>query len=61
MVDEQTHDKIIAQTVWICRVVQIWHESPGSPIKAEEPMSISANPEIARVIVAKRYDVGTGC
>ena len=47
MVDEQTRDKAVAQTVWICRIVLVRLELSGPPVETEEPVAISANPEIA--------------
>src|ERR1700691_4355268 len=47
VVDEQTRDNVVAQSVWVRRIMAIRLELPCSPIEAKEPVSKTANPEIA--------------
>ena len=47
MVDEQTRDNVVAQTVRISRIVLVRFELSRPPVQTEEPLIVRANPEIA--------------
>jgi hypothetical protein len=45
--------------MWICGIALESFEKPRSGVEAKESMAIGAHPEIARAILANRYDVGS--
>src|SRR5437868_1418359 len=47
MVNEQTRDNVVAQTVRIGWVVPISPELPRPRVEAEEPLIIGADPDVA--------------
>src|SRR5271168_850744 len=60
MVDEQTHDNIVAQTERIGQIVPVLLELSRPPVETEEPVAVRSNPEVAGAILAYLYHIGTG-
>ncbi len=60
-IDEKTCHDVVAQTVWISRIVKVRLEFSRPPVKTEQPVGISSNPEIAGSVFMNRDHIGTGC
>ena len=61
MIDKKTCHDVVAQTVWISRIVTVSLEFSRPPVKTEQPMVISASPDIAGTVFADRDHIGTHC
>ena len=61
MIDQKTGHDVVAQTVWISRIVTVGLEFSRPPVKTEQPVVIRSNPEIAGTVFVNRDHIGTGC
>src|ERR1700720_2535938 len=61
MVDEKTCHDVIAQTVWISRIVTVDLEFSRPSVKTEQPVVISSSPEVSGTVFADRDHIGLGC
>ena len=61
MIDKKTRHDVVAQAVWISRIVTVRLEFSRPPVKTEQPMVISPSPDIAGTVFADRDHIGTGC
>jgi hypothetical protein len=59
--DEKACHDVVAQTVWIGRIVEVRMESARPSVKAEQPVVISSSPELAGTDFANRDHIGIGC
>ena len=53
MIDEKTGHDVVAQTVWISRIVTVGLEFSRPPVKTEQPVVISSSPEITGTVFAE--------
>src|ERR1700733_14984923 len=61
VIDQKTAHDVVAQTVWIRRIVKQRLEFSRALVKTEQPVVISSNPEIAGTVLANREPIGTDC
>src|ERR1700733_686420 len=59
VIDKKTGHDVVAQTVWISRIVTVGLEFPCAPVKTEQPMVISSSPDIAGRVFANGDHIGT--
>jgi hypothetical protein len=58
MVDEQPRYKVVAQAVWIRRIVPVRLEFSRTPLKTQKPMTIRADPQTSRPVFTDRDHIG---